>query len=70
MLEYENSKTPEIIDGGLGEKFVQIRVTSDIGVALDYLIFAYSDDGKVEQFAFSSSKETKKNMARFRFSFT
>lgn len=46
MLEYENSMDPEITNGGLGEKFVEIKVASDIGIALDYLILVYSDEGE------------------------
>lgn len=42
MMEYENSNTPEIRAGGIGEKYVEIRVTSEIGQRLNYLIMVYS----------------------------
>lgn len=42
MLEYENSNVPEIKEGGLGQNFVEIRVTSEIGQALDYFVLVYS----------------------------
>lgn len=42
MMEYENMNTPVIKAGGLGERFVEIRVTSEIGQRLNYQIMVYS----------------------------
>lgn len=36
----------EIVDGGIGHKFVEIRLMSIIGKGLDYLVLAYANRDK------------------------
>lgn len=33
----------EIVDGGINHKFVEVRLNSEIGKGLKYMIMAYSD---------------------------
>lgn len=44
MHEEENQNTPEIIEGGVGYKFVTIKATSAVGKALNYLVLCYSNN--------------------------
>lgn len=44
MLEEDNKNVPEITGGGLGQRFVDIKVSSETGVALDYFVLAYSNN--------------------------
>lgn len=44
MLELQNKVKPEIKEGGIGQRYVTIGVRSSEGVALDYLILAYSNN--------------------------
>lgn len=33
----------EVVDGGIGHKFVEVRLNSQIGKGLDYLVLVYAN---------------------------